>query len=485
MMIHGKQFAILKHRLERPRYNSIQLRDDWVLSYDAILPVTYNKKTNTALIGYAWQVMPGAPSPQDLILSGKADLEKEERTWCGRYAVFNDGVIFNDTLGLFGIFYSSLGISSDIDFLRKEHHMDRHSWKPDDVLRWYPVPQTPYPGIHRLIPGRILDLESGDTKERDPLAVPDECSTDLFISCFKTSLKNLASMFPDANFSLALTGGYDSRTALALAEKSGIDYSCFTLEHDRMPLGDIEYPKKLCEILERKHIYIKRSGDTRFIKMRNENYLRHLSYMQQEEDLRFYEHFQYEKLQKQLGGGDLVLIRSGGWEVTREYYKDLFSGEPYADINKIMNTMELTDPQIIYAFRKYIDHQKTSDPGALGPVNQYYREQRCGGWLSETEHGFTIYDDIYSFQPMNCRILIEMLMRYPEEKRLKKEHQTDLIKAAAPQIADIPFGSNSDFSRNKAVIIADKVKKLIRRLKKIGLKRTIAFYRSKLKNAGH
>lgn len=122
-MIHGGQFAILKHAVKREGYQAVQLEDGWVLSYHPKLPVHVDPSRKLILLGYAWQVDPDKGTPveeinklqltSDGVLPEKELLAAEE-TWCGRYALISNGVVHTDTCALLAIFYSDAGVSSDV-----------------------------------------------------------------------------------------------------------------------------------------------------------------------------------------------------------------------------------------------------------------------------------------------------------------------------------------------------------------------------------
>ena len=479
-MIHGKQFAILTHSLDIERCESIHMKNGWILNHDRLLPVTYNSSTDTALIGNAWQVLPDRMSPEEAVKSGsgREALIKEAYSWCGRYVLYIKGEIYLDAAGLFGVFVCSNGAASDMSFFQHDMFLLDHMWQPNDVMRWFPCPGTPYIKIKRLMPTQYFSLNTDTVYDREEIKVPfpkdDTEKLHMFENWFANSLRNMQEHFKGSRFLIALTGGVDSRTTLALTEKASLHWDCFTMEHDKMPLGDLEYPPKLCDMLDRNYVYIKRNQDE-FSQERYDEYLRHICHMQQEEDLVFYAYGQYRKLQS-LYDQPLVLVRSGIWEIAEDFYGDFFKTKDL--YSSILDRFELVpDEQAANAFRTYLKEFDTRN-SSLGKINQFYLEQKCGGWMSETEHGFDIYDDIISIHPFNSRILIDMIASFPDEERTERLPQKTLTNEICPEFSSVPYGANGNFSQNRFEVAKDKLGKLTRRLSRIGVARTARLYKS-------
>ena len=63
-MTHPGQFSILKKPLSLPDWQTLSLSGGWVLSFHKKLDVFYLPKHGLLLLGLAWQVLPGKPSPE-------------------------------------------------------------------------------------------------------------------------------------------------------------------------------------------------------------------------------------------------------------------------------------------------------------------------------------------------------------------------------------------------------------------------------------
>lgn len=478
-MTHRGQFAVLKKRIEETGYCSIPLSDGWILNYHEKLPVVYNPHTDVLLLGYVWQIEADRISPDQAVksISDFQKLKEEEESWCGRYVLIMDKKVYLDASGLFGVFYSNAGISSDLSVLVKELGLERSSWRPNDVMRWYPGPGTPYREIKRILPSQIYDLDTNSLSFRNILAdsIPsfqnEEELIESFVSLFCASLRNMQKRFKDRKFLLALTGGYDSRTLLALSLRAGIDFDCYTLEHDYMPLGDIDYPPLLCKLAGKNYQYYRRNQANYSLK-REEEYLEHLHWMQMEQDRTFYAYGQYQELAEKYG--PIVLLRSGVWEIAQEYDRRAVGED--GDVESVLNYYELAKhSEESGAFEQFFQWTD-QHPVAVSAANRYFWEQRCGSWIAESEHGFDIYEDIISLQPVNSRKLITMLLCFPVEERMTKFHQAKITARIVPEFRHVPYGKNEDYTTDKIIKLKKTAAKMVRRIRKIGIRRTINMY---------
>ena len=69
-----------------------------------------------------------------------------------------------------------------------------------------------------------------------------------------------------------------------------------------------------------------------------------------------------------------------------------------------------------------------------------------------------------------------MLLKFPREERIVKEHQARIIRFACPAIADVPFGKNTVPDQTILKILAHKLKRLGCRIETRGLLRTLSLY---------
>ncbi len=475
-------FAVMKRRVILPGFRYVQLRDQWILSCHSKLQVFYDEKKDVLLIGHAWQVRPDRESPvreiQKLRDPSVKAVKDMEESWCGRYVLISGGRVFPDAAGSYGVFYCKEGISSDLTLLAEQAGRRRRACQPGEVMNWIPGPGTPYKNIYRLMPDQILDMARMKIRGRQLLSenhtpCPDtEETIRQFTELFDNSLKNLAEMFPGVPLKLALTGGHDSRSLIALACHSCVDFSCYSFEHDSISEGDIRIPKELCARAGVPCRYIKRNREE-YDPVLEKEYREHTADLVREEDRLFYAYGQYKALAE--GHDRILLLRSSIWETVVCFFRFFWKDD--ADEACVYDYFELRPGQAdCEGLKKYFWCCRQNPQKNLSKRDRFYWEQRDGCWLSSIEQGFDVMDYAVTLQPVNCRLLLTLLMDFPEEERKVREHQERIIRYACPQIADIPYGAAAFKDEPLLQSLKGKASKACRRIKKIGLKRTARLY---------
>ncbi len=486
-MPYPGQFVILKKPLTLPGFRTLPLSGGWVLSCHEGLEVFYLPKHEVLLLGLAWQTLPGKASPERELealseccegpLSDKQLMELEE-SWCGRYVLICGDRVFLDACGLMPVFRSEAGISCNLTLLAEAMGLETKIYEPGKVMNWMPGPLTHYPEITRVMPSQICCFDSGETRLRPLLAhaCPDVADEEervrVFADVFANSLRNMREKLPEHTFLLALTGGYDSRTLFALAKYAGLDFDAYTLEYDGIYLEDTELPKELCRLTGTQHHFIPRDH-SRYSAELEDEYLRHTAGLIRDADRLFYAHGQYQELAAPYG--ETALLRGSIWETAVEFYGRSFDGSgPKEDFCDWFCVPEKSREK--QSLDQYFDWQKHVSRPGLAPCDAFYWEQRAGCWLSAIEDGFDLLEHTVSLQPANCRLLISMLLKFPREERIVKEHQARIIRFACPAIADVPFGKNTVPDQTILKILAHKLKRLGCRIETRGLLRTLSLY---------
>ena len=172
-------FAILKKPL--PGMSTRVLPEGWVLSYQAPLRVQCSKDGRVVLLGIAWQFLPERGTPMEEIeklcqkfsdtIPEEALLGMEE-SWCGRYVLLCQGVVYGDTCTLLPVFYSDLGVSSDCTLLAEQAGQPRKNYTmpPRRIMNWMPGPLTQYDGVRRMLPSQLYCYTTGEVRSRQLLA---------------------------------------------------------------------------------------------------------------------------------------------------------------------------------------------------------------------------------------------------------------------------------------------------------------------------
>lgn len=482
-MINKKQFIIAKKKIHSSDYIYVELKNNYILSYHKDLNIYINKQYEIILLGIAWQVKEKKEDPVSEIekLAEKyegyipeEEILRMEESWCGRYVLIVNEKIYLDATGLLGIFYSREGISSSCMMLAEIMGLPQIIYRPTFGFNWLPGPLTQYEQIKRLLPSQIYNYNDQTINSRQLLAthIPrykdEQERIEAFSELFSNSLHNLQDMFPEKKILIALTGGYDSRTLLALAEYAGIDYMCYTLEHKKISEGDTKIPPKLCAALKKDYIYVPRGKN--FSEKLKRNYEIHTAGLADDEDKRFYAYGQYQELVEKYG--NVVLLRSGVWETATYYFEKFIDNNRKLDFESIYSFF-MGDGLVKKSLEFYARWiNKTPLPG-LSECNRFYWEQRDANWLSSIEQSFDIMDGVISLQPLNSRLLLSILVDFPVEERRIKMHQMKIISFASPCLAEIEYGKKK---LNTYKRIVEKIRKLIVRIHMMGMKRTIKTY---------
>ena len=491
-MPYPGQFVILKKPLTLPGFRTLPLSDGWVLSCHEALNVFYLPKHELLLLGLAWQTLPGRASPErelEALSEGckgpltDHQLMELEQSWCGRYVLICGERVFLDACGLMPIFRSAAGISCSLTLLAEAMGLETKIYEPGKVMNWMPGPLTPYPEITRAMPSQICCFKSGETRRRPllslfgPNAADGEERVRLFADVFANCLRNMRERLPGHKFLLALTGGYDSRALFALAKYAGLDFDAYTLEYDGIYLEDMELPKELCRLTGTAHHFIPRDH-SRYSAAREEEYLRHTAGLIRDADRLFHAHGQYQELAAPYD--ETALLRGSIWETAVEFYGRSFDGSgPKEDFYDWFCVPEKSVEK--RSLEQYFAWQKRFSQPELAPCDAFYWEQRAGCWLSAIEDGFDLLAHTVSLQPANCRLLISMLLEFPREERIVKEHQARIIRFACPAIADVPFGKNTVPDQTILKILAHKLRRLSYRMETRGLLRTLSLYSGMMK----
>lgn len=478
-MIHNSQFIISKKAWISDRVKQLELDKGWILSYSENLSVLYSEDKKILLLGYAWKIDEDQKTPWEEIREfPDCDILKLEERWCGKYALIVDGDVYLDATGQLGVFYSDMGISSSCSLLVSEMGLPEKLLETRGDLNFLLLPQTQYPEIKKQLPSQIYNYHTGSMRARRLTAqkLPEFSSEqelmDLFLETFCTGLKNMFRMFSDRKILLTLTGGTDSRTVLAFTEHAGLDYECFTSEHDAISIGDVEMPKVVCEKLGRGYTYIERN-EADYSKSREDDYNRHTAGLANDGDKLHYAYGQYQKVVEKFG--KCVFVRGSIWEIGRDFYRK-FIGQTF-DEQAVYDHFDAMPGTLMRdSLEQYFKWCAVSPQEGISDCNRFYWEQRMGSWLSSIEQGFDLLDGVLSLQPLNNRYLMTLLLQFNREERLVKKTQRQMISYACPALADVPYGVEKSYKHSQLYTVWDKVKRACHRLRSVGVRKTVVMY---------
>lgn len=447
-MIDSKQFIIANTIFKKEDWLYITLSCGKILSYHKELNICHNADNSVILLGHAWSVLPIEEQvpPSSFVENmnrtlTEEEIIQEEKTWCGRYVLIANDNIYLDTIGSLGIYYHQCAISSSINVLCQ--HLAIPFVFPDlkqgDQPPFLPGMQTGYNGILRLMPSQILDIANNTYHIRKLLPDGYIKTTDTkqqieyFIKHYSCSLRNMYAHFNKKPLKLALTGGRDSRTALALLEHTKIPYDIFSLQHPHISDGDIFLPIKLSKIVGKKLYYIKRKNHRdQFL---YDDFHTHCSGFAFDEDWDFYSCKQYQELLKQ--DKDIVVLRSGVWSIQSSVYMYSYEGrydlcEMFPSLKYKKNHLNSAEEWLEYAKKDTINEE-------INIWDRTYWEFDNTCWLAPIEQSLDIIDHITFIQPANCRRFISIMYGFDEKYRKNKILEELITAHICPQFKDIPY----------------------------------------------
>lgn len=486
-MIDGKQFIIAEDSYYAENFASTKLSCGLILSAHKDLEVYIDPTKRGILLGYAWQAVCDRSSPEEsletLLSHGsptRQDIFEMEKTWCGRYVLIIDDVLYLDACGMLGVYYGKGCVSSSMHLLNEHLRLNADPLVTWPYLNWLPAPLTHIKGIKRLLSSQLLNILSLEIEPRQLVLavgqsnVSNEVKAQEFIEIFSNSLKNLFDRFPKKDFCLAVTGGYDSRTILAVMQGSNTPFRCYTIEHEYMNEGDFYTPVELCKALGVEHTYVPISQNS-YSKKTDSEYITHTFGYSNDKDRAFIARGQYDELVR---GRDVVCIRGSIWECVIDYYNRYTSSGLFnrkATLDELFATKNKLVCDSIAEYDKWTSQNKQN---FVSDSDRFLWEQREGCWLSGIEQGFDYCEHIISVQPMNCRYLLALLYRFDADMRKSKSHQELIVNIAAPALSSISYGGEKLV---KGSLKNFKFKKFLDRLRLIGLTGTFGIYWRMLK----
>lgn len=460
IVLHNRQFILSKRvHLIDETWNSLHLKNGYILSYQNNLHFVCNRDNSVLLIGDAWQVDKGLQSPKEYIESFESfddsktsHIDQHESSWNGRYLLITGNYISLDAVGSYGVYFSKDNISSSLPLLCKIEN--RQITYPD--TKWgnfpdfVPGPYTPVKGIKRVMPSQRYDYATRVFSYRKFLCptIKDTSVTHLEKELgimFETSLTNMYSHFVKKNIWLALTGGKDSRTAMAFLNKTKIPFNVFTFTFSDSSKEDSKIANFLSLLVGKKHhsIILDKSKYSSAI---YEQYKSHTMLMNTDGESIQFPYRLYEDLCS-LAKKEFLLLRNNAWESIMDYYSAYFD-----------------KPQEMFvALRANGKYDKSIDEWlkwvAEDPVNtdlsiwdRVYWEQREGCWLSAIEQSLELEETMTSVQMCNCRKILTYLHTFPYETRRHKKENLDLICMAESKLIYVPF--NGELHLDESILKA-------------------------------
>lgn len=417
---HARQFIIT----DRPFFagsdwSSVCVGPELVLSYHQDLPVV-RLDENDWLIG------------SRTIRNGST---------CGRYVTLEHGVLKTDCLGLLSVFLlpKSAGgpaIASSDALLAKAYGLrSRESSLRWSGVNWIPLPGSAHSGVVRVLPDQCVDICTGEVANSVQLRPSSARSLrEITDSLCEGLVDHSESALHDHRVWLALTAGMDSRTSLAALTYSSVRFQTVTQDLGRKSGVDIGVAVKLSKELRLNHLIVRPLPFSDAEKM---GYLEHTSGSVRDADSEvLVPGLQYRFLKR-----DELLVRSGAFELGRGYY-DRRLGRFSID--------NARPSDILNAFPESGDVPGASDdlatwlawrstfPTGMSLSDDFYRDQRIGGWLAAIEQGLDALPG-RSVQLAHSVKVVQALLDFSTLGLPPQTLQTEVIRALHPGLLRTPF----------------------------------------------
>lgn len=440
---YRRQFYIgAQPKIVDTTWQTLALRSGLHLSYSKDLPVQVIISDGGAefvLLGDAVQSLPGAPPVLKCLKSlfNKESLQQTYASWAGRWVLLADGEVHLDASGLLGCYYKKDGagvqVASTPAFIANTEKPDTFRLLKAGGAEFYPPPSSGFNGIDKLLPSQVLNLLDGSIQFRNlkitaPTLDYDE-SIAYLASLLTTALKNIYAESKGKKLLLALTGGFDSRTLMAALNYCKLPYETVTFHYPNIRPSDAAIPKQLSKICGITHRLIRRNSRN------TENWNKfnvHTCGHSVEVDREYMLHQQFDNLD----GGNVILLRGGGFEVGRCAYYPWLPAEQLdgAGISTIQKGNEIQGK----SWDRWLAWVDQTPQVALDWRDRYYIEQRLAGWLSCTEQALDIVN-IDRMIPANSTLFFNVMLNMPEHIRKTKVQMKDLINYLSPELLQVPI----------------------------------------------
>ena len=194
--VHRRQFVIgPREFLARSDWRTFELQSNLILSADPELRVGKTTDKNGVswfLLGLAVDTRPEFTTPlEEISRRPTEDVSRLYEGWAGRWALIGGNYLHLDAAAMLGCYYGKnaygeLWASSSPVLIKQVLGLNElpskldsdnsNSWQPlpDATVRgevrgisWYPPPHSSIPGVFRLLPSQILDLQTGSYQPRN------------------------------------------------------------------------------------------------------------------------------------------------------------------------------------------------------------------------------------------------------------------------------------------------------------------------------
>jgi hypothetical protein len=306
----------------------------------------------------------------------------------------------------------------------------------------FPGNQTPYAHTRIVTPNTALDVATASLQRFWPREAIEPRELDdvaeFILDSASESIKHVAR---EREIRLALTAGLDSRTLLAVAIHSGVDFEAYTYDNGDKTLIDNNVARDLAQLVGVRHTRL--AMRTPSAQLAEELADAHYS---------LHHARAVEPLREWFGESPAVAVTANLLEIGRSFYKPYRADLAPPTTPEGMRALHgrsmhshrdgysKRDVQLVarQAFADWIrDAQVAATFGRLNPFDQFYWEHRMASW-----HGPAMVErDFYAepFIPFNSRRIFEAMLGLTQEHRDSGAVFTRIIQLVDLDLLSIPI----------------------------------------------
>jgi hypothetical protein len=362
----------------------------------------------------------------------------------GQYVVITASKVFCDVGSLMQAFFnpSTKTVASSLRLLTGPGDKAvspelLHGSRPD----WYWAPATTFPAINYLLPTQLLDLETFIPKFRQPppaSPLPRGETAQALTNALCESFLHLGAT--GRPILLAMTGGMDSRTLLAAALKSGVQFETYTMVSRHVHHMDVEIAKKISDRYGIRHSVLAMG------KLDVEELDWYL-WFSGGQSVTLDADFHAAGLWKRFGP-DANYVRGLCFALGRDKYREFISENDAKLIraDPVRIWKKFTRPWVRHlhhynrkAFDAYASWlAETLDCSDMDFRDRLFLEQGMGGWDASAEYGLAA-TGTRRFSIANSTRVFELLLQERPGSKKAGPLQREMMEAIDPKLFEYPF----------------------------------------------
>jgi hypothetical protein len=461
-LLFCRQFILGSKFVEIEGWNKIPINEDLFLTIHPDLKTsqsTYNN-INLTLLGYMIDPSNNYISDLDILnnicKNSKSfiDVLKNTYNYNGRWIIIyndkNETKVFNDCIGSRQLCYvrknneiwcasqSSL-LSYCLNIELDDNDLLTNFIKSSEFEmqeKFLPGDSTLYRDVKHLIPNHYLDLNLGKSIRYYPSEhfknIQMNDAIEFASKILQGSMVNANKRF---NLMLAITGGLDSRVALAASKDIKQDIFYYLMKFDNLNDNhlDIQIPSKLLPKLNLNFnlLELDKNIDENFEKRFNEN----VSCSRNK--LKYGAYICYKEFK------DKVRISGHGSEIGRNFYYGYYNRKIDAELLAEISGYKNNEFAILHFKEWLFDAEDTCKKYNMNILDLFYWEQRMGKWGALGSSEFEIANE--EFILFNNRQLLNTILQVDEKYRIDPNYilYKKIINRLWPSTLSTPINGKS------------------------------------------